>query len=340
MKACTEGTETKGAFAVRILEGISFEAPSVSASSLSTIRTKTNGEERCAEKGRGRPRAQRKGRPAEAWKEKDGVAVTTSERIQSRRFDEMEEPNEDRGDSQHHHQQQYFHVLAVDDSVIDRKLLEKLLTVSSYHVTCVESGRKALEYLGLPDNHDSSTSPPSTTDQQRAVNVNLIITDYCMPGISGYDLLRRVKQSSWKDVPVIVMSSENVPSRINSALAIAIIPPHEKCLEEGAEEFLLKPVQLSDMKRLQPHLSKSLNSTLREKNRSSSSSSTSSYAINNDNSTHNLTNDSNNHHHLLLHSITENSSSGNTASNGNKRKAMSSPTDEIIPDQCIGLAVV
>lgn len=28
---------------------------------------------------------------------------------------------------------QHFHVLAVDDSLIDRKLLEKLLTVSSYH---------------------------------------------------------------------------------------------------------------------------------------------------------------------------------------------------------------
>ena len=29
-------------------------------------------------------------------------------------------------------EQQHFHVLAVDDSLIDRKLLEKLLKVSSY----------------------------------------------------------------------------------------------------------------------------------------------------------------------------------------------------------------
>ncbi|XP_060668791.1 two-component response regulator ORR4-like [Ziziphus jujuba] len=68
--------------------------------------------------------------------------------------------------------------------------------------------------------------------------VNLIMTDYCMPGMSGYDLLKRVKGSSWKDVPVVIMSSENVPSRINM------------CLEGGAEEFLLKPVQLSDLKKL------------------------------------------------------------------------------------------
>ena len=29
-----------------------------------------------------------------------------------------------------------------------------------------------------------------------------------------------------------------------------------RCLEEGAEEFILKPVQLSDMKKLKPHLFK------------------------------------------------------------------------------------
>lgn len=31
-----------------------------------------------------------------------------------------------------------------------------------------------------------------------------------------------------------------------------------RCLEGGAEEFLLKPLQLSDMEKLQPHLLKSL----------------------------------------------------------------------------------
>ncbi|XP_044474774.1 two-component response regulator ORR9-like [Mangifera indica] len=152
--------------------------------------------------------------------------------------------------------QQSFHVLAVDDSVIDRKLLEKLLKVSSYQVTCVDSGDKALEFLGLIDklqdtpadsSTSSSSSPPHSLQQQEGSKVNLIMTDFCMPGMSGYDLLKRVKGSSWKDVPVVVMSSENVPSRISM------------CLEEGAEEFLLKPLQLLDLEKLQPHLLKSLN---------------------------------------------------------------------------------
>ncbi|XP_073288309.1 two-component response regulator ORR4-like [Primulina huaijiensis] len=54
-----------------------------------------------------------------------------------------------------------FHVLAVDDSRIDRKLLERLLTVSSYAVTFVESGDKALEYLGLLDIEENECETPT-----------------------------------------------------------------------------------------------------------------------------------------------------------------------------------
>ncbi|KAI3472457.1 hypothetical protein Pfo_031195 [Paulownia fortunei] len=120
-----------------------------------------------------------------------------------------------------------FHVLAVDDSLIDRKLIERLLKTSSYQVTAVDSGVKALEYLGLLDDENTNI------DSNPEVEVNLIITDYCMPGITGYDLLRKIKESrSLKDIPVVIMSSEN----------------------QGAEEFFLKPVQLSDVNKLRPHL--------------------------------------------------------------------------------------
>ncbi|KZV33026.1 hypothetical protein F511_03292 [Dorcoceras hygrometricum] len=143
-----------------------------------------------------------------------------------------------------------FHVLAVDDSRLDRKLLERLLTLSSYQVTFVDSGDKALEYLGLIDDineenivqYQRSSSSPRSSLQDKVSKINLIMTDYSMPGISGYDLLKRVKDSSWRDIPVVVMSSENLPSRINM------------CLEGGAVEFLLKPVKLSDLRKLHSHL--------------------------------------------------------------------------------------
>ncbi|KAM7268267.1 hypothetical protein ACFE04_010433 [Oxalis oulophora] len=145
-----------------------------------------------------------------------------------------------------------FHVLAVDDSIIDRKLIEALLKTSSYHVTAVDSGSKALEFLGLKieDEQKNNSNPMSIFSdvQEDVVEVNLIITDYCMPGMTGYDLLKKVKESATlKDIPVVIMSSENVPSRIN------------RCLEEGAEEFFLKPVKLSDVNKLKPHMLKGLN---------------------------------------------------------------------------------
>lgn len=175
--------------------------------------------------------------------------------------DKPQQPQEEMQQQQQQQEEQHhFHVLAVDDSVIDRKLLEKLLKVSSYQVTCVDSVDKALQYLGLLNNldppHSTVVSSPSfsstcssscstKSSQQEGLKVNLIMTDFCMPGMSGYDLLKRVKGSSWKDVPVVVMSSENEPSRIR------------KCLEGGAEEFLLKPLQLSDIDKIQAYLVKS-----------------------------------------------------------------------------------
>ncbi|XP_065847426.1 two-component response regulator ARR17-like [Euphorbia lathyris] len=127
------------------------------------------------------------------------------------------------------------HVLAVDDSLIDRKVIERLLINSACKVTTAENGTRALEFLGLADGQNPIHS---------GLKVNLIITDYCMPGMTGYELLKRIKESpNMKEIPVIVVSSENVPTRI------------KQCLEEGAHEFLLKPLQLSDVSKLRCHLS-------------------------------------------------------------------------------------
>ncbi|KAK8934909.1 Two-component response regulator ARR3 [Platanthera zijinensis] len=114
-----------------------------------------------------------------------------------------------------------LHVLAVDDNSVDRAFIVRLLANFRHRVTAVESGVRALELLGMdPD-------------------VSMIITDYWMPEMTGFELLKRIKESKeLKKIPVVIMSSENVPTRITM------------CLKEGAEEFLLKPVQQSDVSRL------------------------------------------------------------------------------------------
>ncbi|KAJ4950044.1 hypothetical protein NE237_026876 [Protea cynaroides] len=232
-------------------------------------------------------------------------------------------------DDNQENQHQHFHVLAVDDSLVDRMLLERLLTVSSYQVTCVESGDKALEYLGLLGNidDDSTFSSSSSADSEHEVpsvkvKVNLIMTDYSMPGMSGYDLLKRVKKSSWKDIPVVVMSSENVPSRINM------------CLEGGAEEFLLKPVQLSDLEKLQPHLMKSL--TCRCNNHANTTSNSTTTTTNNNNNNNNNNNDNSSNSNNNGISINYNSDN----SIENKRKTVSPDPPERISNLNKGLTVM
>ncbi|CAI0399029.1 unnamed protein product, partial [Linum tenue] len=108
-----------------------------------------------------------------------------------------------------------------------------------YTVTAVDSGTRALQYLGLDG--EKSTSAVGFND----LKVNLIMTDYSMPGMTGYELLKKIKESkAFKEIPVVIMSSENVLTRIHS------------CLEEGAEDFLMKPVKKSDVTKLKDFMVK------------------------------------------------------------------------------------
>jgi two-component response regulator ARR-A family len=114
-----------------------------------------------------------------------------------------------------------MHDARSSDLLIESRVRARL--VVAHAVTAVDSATRALELLCLgllPD-------------------VDMIITDYWMPGMTGYELLKRVKESSQlREIPVVIMSSEDVPTRIT------------RCLEEGAEDFLLKPVRPSDVSRL------------------------------------------------------------------------------------------
>nr|GMD57696.1 two-component response regulator ARR17-like [Ipomoea batatas] len=134
-----------------------------------------------------------------------------------------------------------MHVLAVDDSVVDRTIVQKLFKSSSCKVTIAENGLRASEYLGLLAGDDQQNSPNTNVPK-----VNLIITDYSMPEMNGYEFLKKVKGSAmFKDVPVVVMSSENTPSQIN------------QCMEAGAKMYILKPLKQADVDQLKSQLMQS-----------------------------------------------------------------------------------
>ncbi|KAL6634157.1 hypothetical protein ACP70R_026828 [Stipagrostis hirtigluma subsp. patula] len=134
-------------------------------------------------------------------------------------------------------------VLVVDDSPVDRKVVELLLRNhkqgAPFHVTAVDSGKKAIELLGLKDQGNPNPNPSPAKANANELTVDIVLTDYCMPEMTGYDLLKAIKAlSSRNPIPVVVMSSENEPQRIS------------RCLTAGAEDFILKPLKSKDVQRL------------------------------------------------------------------------------------------
>ncbi|XP_066318642.1 two-component response regulator ORR2-like isoform X2 [Miscanthus floridulus] len=128
-------------------------------------------------------------------------------------------------------------VLVVDDSPVDRKVVELLLRnhkggAAPFHVTAVDSGKKAMEHLRLMGQESLDSSAAHANE----LTVDIVLTDYCMPEMTGYDLLKAIKAlSSPNPIPVVVMSSENEPQRIS------------RCLTAGAEDFILKPLKTKDV---------------------------------------------------------------------------------------------
>jgi DNA-binding response OmpR family regulator len=108
-------------------------------------------------------------------------------------------------------------VLAVDDDKITLRLIEAKLTKHNYVVKTVTSGEEALTILGA--------STPA-----------VLILDVILPGISGYDLCRLVKQEKrLKDIPVIFLTASDSPKDYQTGRDL------------GAVIYMAKPIKPEQM---------------------------------------------------------------------------------------------
>ncbi|KAL7227780.1 hypothetical protein ACSBR1_022624 [Camellia fascicularis] len=110
-----------------------------------------------------------------------------------------------------------------------------------YAVTTAENGQRALELLGLGDRQHIINSNKKKKDSK----VNLIITDYCMTGMIGYELLKKVKITS--NALRALMIFTNILFNLVHL---------NRCMKERAQEFRQKPLQQSDIKKLRRHMTK------------------------------------------------------------------------------------
>jgi class 3 adenylate cyclase/CheY-like chemotaxis protein len=108
-------------------------------------------------------------------------------------------------------------VLVVDDTAVNVKLLADLLTAKGYAVTTAASGPEALEMIdrAAPD---------------------LVLLDVMMPGMSGYDVCRKLRENPATALLPVVMVT-------------ALDPAQErvKGIEAGADDFLSKPINQPEL---------------------------------------------------------------------------------------------
>jgi class 3 adenylate cyclase/CheY-like chemotaxis protein len=108
-------------------------------------------------------------------------------------------------------------VLIVDDTPLNLKLLGDLLQAKGYAVATANNGEEALARLAgeVPD---------------------IVLLDVMMPGLSGYDVCRRIRaDASTSLLPVVMVTS---------------LDPHEERLrgiEAGADDFLSKPINQPEL---------------------------------------------------------------------------------------------
>lgn len=117
-----------------------------------------------------------------------------------------------------------YRILIVDDMLVNRKLMKKVLKDSIENVCFLdaEDGFQALEILEQED-------------------VHLVILDLMMPGKDGYEVLEEMKQhSQHSDIPVIVNS------------AVTDMESIKRTLELGAMDYFTKPITPEQMKVIIP----------------------------------------------------------------------------------------
>ncbi len=107
-------------------------------------------------------------------------------------------------------------ILVVDDEKSMCDFLEIMLRKEGYDVTCTTSGEKALQLL-----EDSLYS--------------MVLTDVRMPGVDGFDVLRKTKEIS-PDTVVIMITAYGSPEGAVTAM------------KEGAYDYITKPFRIEEVK--------------------------------------------------------------------------------------------
>lgn len=104
-------------------------------------------------------------------------------------------------------------ILSVDDSAIIRKIIRGSVEVLKYKLLEASDGKEALSVIA-----------------KEWENIALVLLDWNMPGMNGYEFLGTVKKDVlYKNIPIMMVTSEGEKENI------------VKAVKAGVSNYLLKP---------------------------------------------------------------------------------------------------
>lgn len=108
-------------------------------------------------------------------------------------------------------------ILIVDDNERNIFALSAVLQAKGYTCVSAASARLGLDILAA--NKD----------------IGVVLVDMMMPEMDGYEMISRIKANYGKSVPVIAVTAQ------------AMRGDRERCLEAGADGYIPKPIDVSEL---------------------------------------------------------------------------------------------
>ena len=110
------------------------------------------------------------------------------------------------------HDYSMFNVLAVDDIPLNLLLVQKMLSRFNFKMRTAANGQQAL-------------------DAVQAQKPDLILLDLMMPGIDGFEVIRRLRDNpETADIQIVILSALNSNEDIVKGFNV------------GANDFIMKPI--------------------------------------------------------------------------------------------------
>ena len=125
-------------------------------------------------------------------------------------------------------QNKQFKVLVAEDELFQRLALLDFMDLCDFQAVGAENGQVALDELRKPGS-----------------NFDCLLLDLAMPELNGFQVLQQMKEDdNLREIPVVVMSANESQEVVG------------QCLQQGATDYLVKPVRLQQCRALQNKIKK------------------------------------------------------------------------------------